>query len=71
MLKWFDIGSEGFVRLAAVELLDAKGLAMGADQIYRYVGKSGVLDWRAAAGEVPVDEVVLAFRQLQGAAAGT
>jgi hypothetical protein len=45
-------------------------LAVRADKVDRDVRVSGVLDRGAAGSKVPIDEMVLAFGELQGAAAG-
>jgi hypothetical protein len=41
VLEWLDMGSEGLVGLAAVELFDAKLLALGAQELDWNVGVFG------------------------------
>lgn len=70
MLHGFDEGAKGFVGLTRVELFDTEVVAGGTYEIDWDVGISNVLDGRTGAGKVPIDEMVLAFGQLQGSAAG-
>ena len=65
-----NMGSKGLVGLAAVELFDAKLLALGAQELDWNVGIFGILDGSAAHGVVPVDDVELALGEFQSAAAG-